>query len=84
MKSVRPRMLKTRKRIIIAAVVAVVILAIAIGHAIRKRNGAVAAAVEAPSSVVEFAPDDLTTVSRRTLSVSGSPRPFVHARAREA
>ncbi|CAE6719699.1 Multidrug resistance protein MdtE [Paraburkholderia nemoris] len=76
-------MLKTRKRIFIAAVVAVVILAIAIGHAIRKRNGAVAAAVEAPSSVVEFAPDDLTTVSRRTLSetlpLTGSLRAVTQA-----
>ncbi|MFM0113414.1 efflux RND transporter periplasmic adaptor subunit [Paraburkholderia nemoris] len=76
-------MLKTRKRIFIAAVVAVVILAIAIGHAIRKRNGAVAAAVEAPSSVVEFAPNDLTTVSRRTLSetlpLTGSLRAVTQA-----
>ncbi|MFM0320517.1 efflux RND transporter periplasmic adaptor subunit [Paraburkholderia nemoris] len=76
-------MLKTRKRIFIAAVVAVVILAIAIGHAIRKRNGAVAAGVEAPSSVVEFAPDDLTTVSRRTLSetlpLTGSLRAVTQA-----
>ncbi|MGE8489962.1 MAG: efflux RND transporter periplasmic adaptor subunit [Paraburkholderia nemoris] len=76
-------MLKTRKRIFIAAVVAVVILAIAIGHAIRKRNGAVAAAVEAPSSVVEFAPNDLSTVSRRTLSetlpLTGSLRAVTQA-----
>ncbi len=76
-------MLKTRKRIIIAAVIAVVILAIAIGHAIRKRSGADAASVEAPSSVVEFAPDDLTTVSRRTLSetlpLTGSLRAVTQA-----
>ncbi|NPT60590.1 efflux RND transporter periplasmic adaptor subunit [Paraburkholderia elongata] len=73
----------TRKRIIFAAVVAVVILAIAIGHAIKKRSGAVAAGVEAPSSVVEFAPDDLTTVSRRTLSetlpLTGSLRAVTQA-----
>ncbi|MFL9947326.1 efflux RND transporter periplasmic adaptor subunit [Paraburkholderia agricolaris] len=76
-------MLKTRKRIIIAAVIAVVFLAIAIGHAIRKRSGADAASVEAPSSVVEFAPDDLTTVSRRTLSetlpLTGSLRAVTQA-----
>ncbi|MFL9864477.1 efflux RND transporter periplasmic adaptor subunit [Paraburkholderia fungorum] len=76
-------MLKTRKRVVIAAVIAVVILAVAIGHAIRKRNGAEAASVEAPSSVVEFAPDDLTTVSRRTLSetlpLTGSLRAVTQA-----
>ena len=59
-------MLKTRKRIIIAAVVAVVILAIAIAQAIRKRETP-AAAADTTSSVIEFSPDDLTTVGRRTL-----------------
>jgi multidrug efflux pump subunit AcrA (membrane-fusion protein) len=59
-------MLKTRKRIIIAAVVAVVILAIAIAQAIRKREPP-GATTDTASSVIEFSPDDLTTVSRRTL-----------------
>ena len=74
-------MLRTRKRILIAAAVAVVILAIAIVQAIRKR-GAPAATATA-SSVVEFAPDDLTTVSRRTLSetlpLTGSLRAVTQA-----
>ncbi|ASL43284.1 Multidrug resistance protein MdtE [Burkholderia sp. AD24] len=75
-------MLKTRKRIVIAAFVVIVILAIAIAQAIRKR-GAPAAAPETVSSVVEFAPDDLTTVSRRTLSetlpLTGSLRAITQA-----
>ncbi|RAS23091.1 efflux RND transporter periplasmic adaptor subunit [Paraburkholderia bryophila] len=75
-------MLKTRKRIVIAALVVIVILAIAIAQAIRKR-GAHAAAPETVSSVVEFAPDDLTTVSRRTLSetlpLTGSLRAITQA-----
>ncbi|MEC5407257.1 efflux RND transporter periplasmic adaptor subunit [Paraburkholderia sp. MPAMCS5] len=75
-------MLKTRKRIIIAAVVAVVILAIAIVQAIRKRETA-AIATDTASSVVEFAPGDLTTVSRRTLSetlpLTGSLRAVTQA-----
>jgi RND family efflux transporter MFP subunit len=72
----------TRKRLIIAAVVAVVILAIAIAQAIRKR-GAPAASAATVSSVIEFAPDDLTTVSRRTLSetlpLTGSLRAVTQA-----
>ena len=72
----------TRKRIIIAAVVAVVILAIAIGQAIRKRS-APAAATDTAASIVEFAPEDLTTVSRRTLSetlpLTGSLRAVTQA-----
>ncbi|MFM0647544.1 efflux RND transporter periplasmic adaptor subunit [Paraburkholderia bryophila] len=75
-------MLKTRKRIVIAAVVVIVILAIAIAQAIRKRS-APAAATETVSSIVEFAPDDLTTVSRRTLSetlpLTGSLRAITQA-----
>jgi len=75
-------MFKTRKRIIIAAAVAVVILAIAIVQAIRKR-GEPAAATDTVSSVVEFAPDDLTTVSRRSLSetlpLTGSLRAVTQA-----
>lgn len=75
-------MLKTRKRIVIAALVVIVILAIAIAQAIRKRS-APAAATETVSSVVEFAPDDLTTVSRRTLSetlpLTGSLRAITQA-----
>ncbi|PQV52564.1 efflux RND transporter periplasmic adaptor subunit [Paraburkholderia sp. BL21I4N1] len=75
-------MLKTRKRIVIAALVVIVILAIAIAQAIRKR-GAPAAATDTVSSVVEFAPDDLTTVSRRTLSetlpLTGSLRAITQA-----
>ncbi|MFL9907775.1 efflux RND transporter periplasmic adaptor subunit [Paraburkholderia sp. RL17-337-BIB-A] len=81
-KSVRPRMLKTRKRIIVAAAVVIVILAIAIAQAIRKRS-APAAATTTVSSIVEFAPDDLTTVSRRTLSetlpLTGSLRAVTQA-----
>ncbi|MFM0335559.1 efflux RND transporter periplasmic adaptor subunit [Paraburkholderia fungorum] len=72
----------TRKRIIIATVVAVVILAIAIGQAIRKRS-APAAATDTAASIVEFAPEDLTTVSRRTLSetlpLTGSLRAVTQA-----
>ncbi len=72
----------TRKRIIIAAVVAVVILAIAIAQAIRKRS-APAAATDTAASIVEFAPEDLTTVSRRTLSetlpLTGSLRAVTQA-----
>ncbi|MGF6768974.1 membrane fusion protein (multidrug efflux system) [Paraburkholderia sp. GAS199] len=72
----------TRKRLFIAAAVAVVILAIAIGQAIRKRS-APAVAVDTASSVVEFAPEDLTTVSRRTLSetlpLTGSLRAVTQA-----
>ncbi|NYH18636.1 efflux RND transporter periplasmic adaptor subunit [Paraburkholderia bryophila] len=75
-------MLKTRKRIVIAALVVIVILAIAIVQAIRKRS-APAAATETVSSIVEFAPDDLTTVSRRTLSetlpLTGSLRAITQA-----
>ncbi|HEX7936783.1 MAG TPA: efflux RND transporter periplasmic adaptor subunit [Paraburkholderia sp.] len=75
-------MQKTRKRIIIAAVVAVVILAIAIVQAIRKRETA-AIATDTASSVIEFAPGDLTTVSRRTLSetlpLTGSLRAVTQA-----
>ena len=75
-------MLKTRKRIIVAAVIAVVILAIAIVQAIRKRS-APASATDTVSSVIEFAPDDLTTVSRRTLSetlpLTGSLRALTQA-----
>ncbi|CAN7224299.1 MULTISPECIES: efflux RND transporter periplasmic adaptor subunit [Paraburkholderia] len=74
-------MLRTRKRILIAAAVAVVILAIAIVQAIRKRGAPAATATV--SSVVEFAPDDLTTVSRRTLSetlpLTGSLRAVTQA-----
>lgn len=74
-------MLKTRKRIVIAALVVIVILAIAIAQAIRKRSAP--AAAETLSSVVEFAPDDLTTVSRRTLSetlpLTGSLRAITQA-----
>lgn len=74
-------MLKTRKRIVIAALVFIVILAIAIAQAIRKRSAP--AAAETLSSVVEFAPDDLTTVSRRTLSetlpLTGSLRAITQA-----
>ncbi|WP_144144951.1 efflux RND transporter periplasmic adaptor subunit [Paraburkholderia sp. BCC1884] len=72
----------TRKRIIVAAVVVIVILAIAIAQAIRKRS-APAAVTDTVSSVVEFAPDDLTTVSRRTLSetlpLTGSLRAVTQA-----
>ncbi|NYH22265.1 efflux RND transporter periplasmic adaptor subunit [Paraburkholderia bryophila] len=75
-------MLKTRKRIVIAALVVIVILAIAIVQAIRKRS-APAAATETVSSIVEFAPDDLTTVGRRTLSetlpLTGSLRAITQA-----
>ena len=75
-------MLKTRKRIIIAAAVVAVILAIAIVQAIHKRS-AQASTADAVSSVVEFAPDDLTTVSRRTLSetlpLTGSLRAVTQA-----
>jgi RND family efflux transporter MFP subunit len=74
-------MLRPRKRILIAAAVAVVILAIAIVQAIRKRGAPAATATV--SSVVEFAPDDLTTVSRRTLSetlpLTGSLRAVTQA-----
>ncbi|SHK85225.1 efflux RND transporter periplasmic adaptor subunit [Paraburkholderia terricola] len=74
-------MLRTRKRILIAAAVAVVILVIAIVQAIRKRGAPAATATV--SSVVEFAPDDLTTVSRRTLSetlpLTGSLRAVTQA-----
>ncbi|MGY6162277.1 efflux RND transporter periplasmic adaptor subunit [Paraburkholderia strydomiana] len=75
-------MLKTRKRIIIAAVVAVVILAIAIAQAIRKRETPATTADTAPS-VIEFSADDLTTVSRRslvqTLPLTGSLRAVTQA-----
>jgi RND family efflux transporter MFP subunit len=58
-----------------------VILAIAIVQAIRKRGAPAATATV--SSVVEFAPDDLTTVSRRTLSetlpLTGSLRAVTQA-----
>ncbi|MFM0737705.1 efflux RND transporter periplasmic adaptor subunit [Paraburkholderia xenovorans] len=74
-------MQKTRKRIFIAAAVAVVILAIAIAQAIHKRGAP--AATGTPSSVVEFAPEDLSTVSRRTLSetlpLTGSLRAVTQA-----
>nr|WKF58586.1 Multidrug resistance protein MdtE [Paraburkholderia busanensis] len=76
-------MLKTRKRILIAAVVVIVMLAIAIAQAIRKRSAPAAAAAQPAASIVEFAPDDLTTVSRRTLSetlpLTGSLRAITQA-----
>ncbi|WP_345813150.1 efflux RND transporter periplasmic adaptor subunit [Paraburkholderia sp. PREW-6R] len=76
-------MLKTRKRIIVAALVVVVILAIAIGQAIRKRSSVAAGPAETGTSVVEFAPDDLTRVTRRTLSetlpLTGSLRAVTQA-----
>jgi membrane fusion protein, multidrug efflux system len=75
-------MLKTRKRIIIAAAVVIAILAIAIVQAIGKRSAPTAAA-HTVSSVIEFAPNDLTTVSRRTLSetlpLTGSLRAVTQA-----
>ncbi|HZZ09802.1 MAG TPA: efflux RND transporter periplasmic adaptor subunit [Paraburkholderia sp.] len=71
-----------RKRLIIIAIVVVVILAIAIVQAIRKRS-APAAPADTGASVVEFAPDDLTTVARRTLAetlpLTGSLRALTQA-----
>lgn len=75
---------ENRKRIVIAAVVLLGLLAvaIAIGQAIKKR-GAVAAPPDTTSAVIEFAPDDLTAVSRRTLSetlpLTGSLRAVTQA-----
>ncbi|WP_144108499.1 efflux RND transporter periplasmic adaptor subunit [Paraburkholderia sp. BCC1886] len=75
---------ENRKRIVIAVVVLLGLLAvaIAIGQAIKKR-GAVAAPPDTTSAVIEFAPDDLTAVSRRTLSetlpLTGSLRAVTQA-----
>ncbi len=74
--------IKKRTLAITAAIIAIA-LAIAITHAIRSRSSAPPKQEATQTSIIEFTPDDLTVVARRTLSetlpLTGSLRAVAQA-----
>ncbi|WP_174362935.1 efflux RND transporter periplasmic adaptor subunit, partial [uncultured Caballeronia sp.] len=78
--------LSTKRAGVIAAIVVVILLAIGVVHSLKKRAAAEAPATPSASadeSVIEFTPDDLTVVTRHTLSetlpLTGSLRAVTQA-----
>jgi len=78
--------LSTKRAGVIAAIVVVILLAIGVVHSLKKRAAAEAPATlsaSADESVIEFTPDDLTVVTRHTLSetlpLTGSLRAVTQA-----